>query len=141
MSFEREIDSLMGFETSISGAKGVVPAYLESHYNRLGAVENIRESGHASEFALAALIRTIVLDDDEEIREAALSAICEVSESDQAKRLALYLACADAHERVVTTALEQAVAIDISLAKMIAERVVNNPDILVSSYVSQLLKD
>jgi len=48
MSFEREIDSLMGFETSISGAKGVVPAYLESHYNRLGAVENIRESGHAS---------------------------------------------------------------------------------------------
>src|SRR5690606_42052529 len=95
MSFEREIDSLMGFETSISGAKGVVPAYLESHYNRLGAVENIRESGHASEFALAALIRSIVLDEDEEIRVAALSTICDNYERYQVYRLDLFLACAD----------------------------------------------
>lgn len=141
MSVQRDIDTLMGFDLSVSGEDGVVPVYLEGHYNRLGAIENIRASGQTNEFILAALIRTIVLDEDEEIREAALSTLCEVSGSNQMKRLALFLASADAHETVLTTVLEQAVIFDSPLAKKIAERLVSHPDSLVSSYASQLLKD
>lgn len=141
MSVQRDLDTLMGFDLSVSGEEGVVPAYLEGHYNRLGAIENIRESGQNNEFVLAALIRTVVLDEDEEIREAALSTLCDISGSDQMKRLVLFLASADAHETVLTTVLEQAVIFDSPLAKKIAARLVNHPDSLVSNYANQLLKN
>ena len=141
MTVQQDIEILLGVdEKPHQLQEGVVPIYLEQRYDRLGAVENIRDSGGLDPNALAALIRVLVVDDEEEVREAALSALCEMCDDDTLKRTALVLASVDQNERVLTTVLEQANDLDLTFAKSIASRLVNFPDPVVSDYAEGILK-
>lgn len=139
MNMQKDIDALLRFNDLLIDMQGVVPGYLEQGYARLGVIETIRDSGVATPIAIAALLREIVADDEDEVREAALSVLCEISEDSNVKRIALLMASADQSDRVLTTVLEQANLLDLSFAKELATRLVLHPDPVVSKYASGLM--
>jgi hypothetical protein len=139
MNIQKDIEALLRLSGQYIEMQGVIPGYLEQGYARLGVIETIRESGVATPTALAALMRVIVADDEEEVREAALSVLCEICEDNSVKRIALLLASADQNERVLTTVLEQSNLLDVSFAKEVASRLVTHPDPVVSKYASGIV--
>ena len=139
MNMQKDIDALLRFNDLLIDMQGVVPGYLEQGYARLGVIETIRDSGVATPIAIAALLREIVADDEDEVREAALSVLCEISEDSNMKRIALLMASADQSDRVLTTVLEQANLLDLSFAKELASRLVLHPDPVVSKYASEIM--
>jgi hypothetical protein len=89
MNMQKDIDALLRFNDLFVDVQGVVPSYLEQGYARLGVIETIRDSCVATPIAIAALLREIVADDEDELRETALSVLCEICEDGEVKRIAI----------------------------------------------------
>ncbi|BES73440.1 hypothetical protein RE428_44580 [Marinobacter nanhaiticus D15-8W] len=134
MTTQNDINILLGIEPPSEGKANVVPVYLEEHYARLAAIENLKAAREENDEALAALAKTTISNEDEEIREAALSALCEISSDNKLKKTILYIASTDASESVLSTALEQAALHFPELAKKMALRLQHHPDQSISTY-------
>lgn len=140
MNIHEEIESLLkSIEMPLKGQKDIVPSYLENRYNRLGAIENIKQHENIDEFGFAALLKVLASDDEEEVREAALSTICTLTKDDSLKKIAIIISSVDQNDRVLTTALEEANNLDLPFAKEIAKKLVSFPDPMVSEYANGIL--
>lgn len=137
MIFSNETRYLFGCLDELSEPeKGVVPSYLEDKYKLIGAIENIREKG-CDLYEMAGLLRCLSSNDEEEVREVALRAICENSDNIELKKIALIISSFDPHEDVLTTMLEESNGLDVDFAKELASRFINHEDVSVSVSVSE----
>lgn len=139
MTTQNDINCLLNIEHPSKGKKDVVPAYLEDHYARLAAIENLKAAGEENDETLAALAKTAISNEDEEIRESALAALCEIASDNKLKRTILFIASTDKSENVLSTALEQTALLFPELAKEIALRLQYHPDQAISTYSIEIL--
>ena len=141
MTISSDIQSLFGCITSDSQSQDdVVPLYLEEKYKLIGVIENIREKDECDLYEIAGLLNCIVNSDEEEVRETALRVICEKSNNQEVKKIAMIVSSFDKDDDVITTMLEEANDFDLTFAKEMASRFADHPDISVSTYANGILK-
>jgi hypothetical protein len=139
MAIQDDLDLLLGVGGKVSKEPGVIPIFLEERYDKIAAIENIREMAICSSSVVAALMHVVATDDEEEVRDAAISTLCEICDEIEHKRNALLIAATDASDRVLTTVLEQASSVDPELAFRIASKLMGHQDRMVSSYAKGIV--
>lgn len=140
MTTQKDIDRLLGIGKTSNYEQNVVPEFLVSRYDKLGAIENIRDARICNPSVAAALIRVLIVDDEDEIRDSAISVLCEICEETYIKRIALLIAAMDQSYGVLTTVLEQANILDDDIALQIASKLMDHEDSMISSYAKAMIE-
>lgn len=139
MAIQDDLDLLLGVGGKVSKESGVIPKFLEERYEKIAAIENIREVAICSSSVVAALMHVLAKDDEEEVREAAISTLCEICGEMEHKRSALLIAANDASDRVLIVVLEQAGSVDPEFAFRMASKLMSHQDKMVSSYAKGMV--
>lgn len=118
--------------------KGIVPDYLEEKVVLRGIIHNMQEQKRNGFYEIAGLFKCLSSSDEEDIREVALTAICNLGDEKE-KLLAIAIASFDDDENVLSTMLEEANNLDSSIFKPIAQRFINHESAFISDYAKGMI--
>ena len=118
--------------------KGIIPDYLEEQIVLRGIIHNIQEQKRDGFYEIAGLFKCLSSSDEEDVREAALAAICNLCDKKE-KLLAIAIASFDDNENVLSTMLEEANDLEPNIFKPIAKRFINHESDFISDYAQGML--
>ena len=108
-----------------------VPAYLVPRYDRLGAALALADSPASDTQTLAALLRAAMIDEEEDVRKAAMEAV--LSLNPDVGKVVVVAASYDPDPTLRAAALERLIAVDPPLARAVARRLLKDGDGEVSA--------
>lgn len=130
--------------TRTPGQAPLVPEYLEQKYARESAARGLGDVISPELDDLAALLRAIIADSEEDVREQSLVSLVQLANRDPGLKpillVALVAATYDLSSKIRYTAIESLWAADRVAARSVAQRLASDEDqFLVGHYAQQIL--